>query len=137
MTPRQVELVQTSWAAVDPIAEAAADMFYSKLFALDPSLKRMFKGDMKEQGRKLMTMIGFAVKGLTRLDALVPGVQALGRRHAGYGVQDHHYETVATALLWTLEQGLGKAFTDEVRQAWIGAYNLLASTMKSAAKLAA
>jgi hemoglobin-like flavoprotein len=137
MTPRQVELVQSSWASVEPIAGAAAEIFYSKLFALDPSLKSLFKGDMQEQGRKLMSMIAFAVKGLSRLEALVPGVQALGRRHAGYGVRDMHYETVAAALLWTLQQGLGKAFTPNVREAWATAYGLLATTMKDAAKLAA
>ena len=137
MTPRQIELVQSSWASVEPIAAAAAGMFYSKLFALDPSLRSLFKGDMQEQGRKLMAMIAFAVKGLSRLEALVPGVQALGRRHAGYGVRDRHYETVATALLWTLQQGLGKAFTPDVREAWATAYGLLATTMKDAAKLAA
>jgi hemoglobin-like flavoprotein len=137
MTPRQLELVQSSWASVEPIADAAAEMFYNKLFALDPSLRALFKGDMREQGRKLMSMIAFAVKGLSRLEALVPGVQALGRRHAGYGVRDRHYETVATALLWTLQQGLGKAFTPDVREAWATAYGLLATTMKDAAKLAA
>lgn len=137
MTPRQLQLVQASWASVEPIAEGAAEIFYSKLFALDPSLRALFKGDMKEQGRKLMSMIGFAVKGLTRLEALLPGVQALGRRHAGYGVREKHYETVATALLWTLQQGLGGSFTTEVREAWATAYGLLASTMKDAAKVAA
>jgi hemoglobin-like flavoprotein len=137
MTPRQVELVQSSWASVEPIADAAAGMFYGKLFALDPSLKSLFRGDMKEQGRKLMSMIAFAVKGLARLDTLVPGVQALGRRHAGYGVSDRHYDTVATALLWTLQQGLGNAFTPDVREAWATAYGVLATTMKDAAKLAA
>ena len=137
MTPRQVELVQVSWASVEPIADAAAEIFYSKLFALDPSLRPLFRGEMKEQGRKLMSMIAFAVRGLSRLETLVPGVQALGRRHAGYGVRDKHYDTVATALLWTLNQGLGKAFTDEVREAWATAYGVLATTMKDAAKLAA
>jgi hemoglobin-like flavoprotein len=137
MTPRQVELVQVSWASVEPIGEVAAEIFYSKLFALDPSLRALFRGDMKEQGRKLMSMIAFAVRGLSRLDTLVPGVQALGRRHAGYGVRDKHYETVATALLWTLHQGLGKAFTDEVREAWATVYGVLATTMKESAKLAA
>lgn len=137
MTPVQIELVQASWARVQPIAEPAAEMFYNRLFALDPSLKPLFRGDMKEQGRKLMQMIAFAVNGLKRLDALVPGVQALGRRHAGYGVRDEHYATVATALLWTLEQGLGNAFTPQVREAWAAAYGLLAGTMKDAAKLAA
>ena len=103
MTPKQVALVQVSWEKVQPVAEQAAELFYSHLFSLDPSLQALFKGDMKAQGRKLMNMIGFAVKGLTRLDAIVPGVQALGRRHAGYGVRDEHYAMVASALLWTLE----------------------------------
>jgi hemoglobin-like flavoprotein len=137
VTPHQVDLVQASWARVRPIEEAAAQMFYNRLFALDPSLKPLFRGDMKEQGRKLMSMITFAVGGLTRLEALVPQVQALGRRHAGYGVRDEHYATVATALLWTLEQGLGGGFTAEVREAWTEAYGLLAGTMRNAAKLAA
>ena len=90
-----------------PIADTAAELFYGKLFSLDPSLKPLFKGDIKQQGRKLMSMIGTAVSGLTRLEQIVPAVQALGVRHAGYGVQPAHYGTVATALLWTLEQGLG------------------------------
>jgi len=137
VTPRQIELVQASWADVEPIAESAAEIFYSKLFALDPSLRPLFKSDMKAQGHNLMEMIGFAVRGLARLEALVPGVQALGRRHAGYGVREGHYDTVATALLWTLQQGLGREFTDEVREAWAAAYDLLASTMKDAAKVAA
>jgi hemoglobin-like flavoprotein len=137
MTPVQIELVQASWARVQPIAEPAAEMFYNRLFALDPSLRPLFRGEMKEQGRKLMSMIAFAVNGLRRLEALVPGVQALGRRHAGYGVRDEHYATVGSALLWTLEQGLGSAFTPQVREAWAAAYNLLAGTMRDAAKLAA
>lgn len=137
MTPRQIELVQASWKKVEPISEAAAELLYNRLFALDPSLRPMFRGDMKEQGRKLMGMVTFVVNGLTRLEALLPGVQALGRRHAGYGVRDEHYATVASALLWTLEQGLGNAFTPEVREAWTTAYQLLAGTMQDATKLAA
>ena len=134
MTPKQVALVQVSWEKVQPVAEQAAELFYSQLFSLDPSLQALFKGDMKAQGRKLMNMIGFAVNGLTRLDAIVPGVQALGRRHAGYGVKDGHYETVGAALLWTLRQGLGQSFTAEIQAAWAAAYDVLASTMKEAAK---
>jgi hemoglobin-like flavoprotein len=137
MTPNQIALVQRSWTQVLPIAETAAQMFYDRLFALDPSLRSLFRGEMKEQGRKLMAMISFAVNGLTRLEQIVPGVQALGRRHAGYGVRDEHYATVAAALLWTLEQGLGDSFTREVREAWVAAYGVLANTMKDAARLAA
>ena len=98
--------------------------------ALEPSLKRLFKGDMQEQGRKVMSMISVAVSSLTRLESIVPAVQALGRRHAGYGVQPRHYATVGAALIWTLEQGLGKAFTKEVEDAWRAAYGVLAATMQ-------
>jgi hemoglobin-like flavoprotein len=137
MTPEEVALVQGTWEKVTPIKETAADLFYGKLFELDPSLRPLFKGDIKEQGRKLMTMISAAVNGLTRLEQLVPAVQDLGRRHAGYGVTDEHYGTVATALIWTLEQGLGPAFTPEVKTAWVKTYTVLAKTMQDAAATAA
>lgn len=133
MTPKQIELVQTSWKKVLPIADTAAELFYGKLFALDPSLKPLFKGDIKEQGRKLMAMISVAVTGLTRIETIVPAVQDLGRRHVNYGVKDKHYDTVASALVWTLGQGLGEAFTPEVKDAWVSAYGVLAKTMKDAA----
>jgi hemoglobin-like flavoprotein len=133
MTPRQVELVQTTWEKCVPIADQAAALFYGKLFELDPSLKPMFKSDIKEQGKKLMQMITAAVRGLNDLGRLVPVVQDLGRRHVGYGVKDQHYDTVGTALLWTLEKGLGDAFTTEVKEAWTTVYTLLATTMKKAA----
>jgi hemoglobin-like flavoprotein len=133
MTPRQKLLVRTTFAQVLPIAETAAALFYARLFELDPSLRPLFTSDLREQGRKLMQMIAAAVRGLDDLDTLVPAVQALGRRHAGYGVQDEHYETVAVALLGTLELGLGDAFTDEAREAWTAVYWLLASTMKDGA----
>ncbi len=136
MTPEQKQLVQATFAKVAPIADDAAAMFYARLFELDPSLRPMFKGDMREQGRKLMQMIGVAVNGLDRLDALVPAVQQLGTRHAGYGVRDEHYDTVATALVWTLERGLGPAFTEDVKEAWVTVYGILASTMKQGAAAA-
>jgi hemoglobin-like flavoprotein len=133
MTPKQIELVQTSWKKVLPIADTAAELFYGKLFALDPALKPLFRGDIKEQGRKLMAMISVAVAGLTRLETIVPAVQDLGRRHVKYGVKDKHYDTVATALVWTLGQGLGEGFTPEVKDAWVSTYGVLAKTMKDAA----
>ena len=135
MNARQIELVQHSWSRIAPSAEIAGELFYGKLFVLDPSLKSMFRGDIREQGRKLMAMITFAVNGLTRLDAIAPGLQALGRRHAGYGVEDRHYALVASALLWTLEKGLANKFTDEVRDAWLSAYNTLAATMREASRV--
>ena len=137
MTPKQIELVQSSWQQVQPVADHAAALFYTRLFHLDPSLKPLFRGNMEEQGRKLMTMIGFAVNGLSRLDKLLPGLQALGERHAGYGVRDEHYDTVASALLWTLRKGLGPLFDDETKAAWVAAYGALSSVMKEAAKVEA
>src|SRR3954452_24569678 len=131
MTPEQKLLVQTSFAQVVPIAGTAATLFYDRLFELDPSLRAMFKGDMEEQKRKLMTMLQVAVANLNRLDTLVPAVQNLGARHVGYGVQPHHYATVGAALLWTLEQGLGPAFTPDVRDAWVAVYTLLADVMQT------
>lgn len=132
MTPEQIGLVQGTWAKVVPIKEAAAELFYGKLFELDPSLRALFKGDMKEQGRKLMTMINVAVGSLDKLDTIVPAVKDLGRRHAGYGVQAAHYGTVAAALLWTLEKGLGDAFTPDAKAAWTETYTVLATTMQNA-----
>jgi hemoglobin-like flavoprotein len=136
MTPEQKTLVRDSFAKVAPIAPQAAALFYDRLFTLDPSLKPLFKGDMTEQGRKLMAMIGTAVANLNKLDTIVPAVQDLGRRHAGYGVPASSYDTVAEALLWTLGQGLGDAFTPEVKAAWTEAYTILATVMKDAAAAA-
>jgi hemoglobin-like flavoprotein len=132
-TPEQVALVQESFELVAPIAETAAELFYNRLFELDPSVKPLFKGDMTEQGKKLMAMIATAVKGLNNPEKLIPAVEQLGRNHVGYGVVPEHYDTVGAALIWTLEQGLGDAFTPEVKDAWIAVYTLLASVMKDAA----
>ena len=138
MTPEQVKMVQDSFAKVVPIADAAAEMFYNKLFELDPALKPLFESsDMKTQGNKLMTMIGTAVAGLSNLESIVGAVEDLGKRHVGYGVQDSHYDTVGAALLWTLEQGLGDDFSPEVKEAWGTVYGILANTMKTAAAKAA
>lgn len=136
MTPRQIALVQESWNKVQPLADAAAELLYARLFALDPSLEVLFKGDMREQGRKVMAMISVAVSSLSRLESIVPAVQALGRRHAGYGVEERHYAVVESALVWTLEQGLGAGFTREVEDAWRTAYGVLATTMKQGSKQA-
>ena len=133
MDQESIRLVQQTWKQVDPIRDQAAALFYGRLFELDPSLRPLFKGDMAEQGRKLMNMLATAAMGLDRLDGIVGEVQALGRRHVAYSVQDAHYDTVGAALLWTLEQGLGDAFTPQVKAAWTDAYTLLAGTMKQAA----
>lgn len=136
MTPEQVTLIKTSWAKVVPISDAAAEIFYTKLFELDPELKTLFKGDMKDQGKKLMAMINTAVNGLDDLEGIVPAVQDLGKRHVDYGVKDEDYDTVGTALISTLEIGLDKEFTDDVKEAWVTVYTVLSTTMKDAAATA-
>ncbi len=133
MTPEQIQLCKDSWTKVEPIADDAAALFYNNLFEADPSLKTLFKGDMTEQGRKLMEMIGTAVRMLDKLDQLVPVVQNLGVRHVDYGVKNEHYATVGGALLLTLSQGLGEDFTPEVKEAWTEAYGILSKTMIDAA----
>lgn len=136
MTPYQIALVKDSFRKVAPIAEQAAALFYARLFDLDPTLRRLFRGDMQEQGRKLMQMLGTAVAALDRLDALLPVARQLGARHVAYGVRDEHYATVGAALLWTLEKGLGTDFTDEVKAAWVDTYTLVSSTMIAGARSA-
>ena len=130
MNSEQINLVQASFAEVRPIATVAAELFYTRLFVLDPSLRPMFRGDLAHQGRMLMAMLNSAVNGLTQLDTVVPVVRQLGARHAKYGVRDEHYATVGSALLWTLEQGLGEKFTPAVRDAWAAAYDMLAGVMQ-------
>lgn len=137
MAPAEITLVKDSFRKIVPISDQAAALFYARLFELDPSLRQLFRGNMLEQGRKLMTMIAMAVSALERLDTLVPQVRALGTRHAGYGVTEDHYATVGAALLWTLEKGLGPDFTPAVREAWTSVYSLLANTMIEAQREAA
>ncbi len=132
MTPEQVRLVQSSMQKVLFISEIAAELFYRRLFELDPALRPLFHGDIKEQGRKLIQMLHSVVDSLGQLGTILPEVEAMARRHVVYGVQPQHYDTVGTALLWTLEQGLGNGFTAEVRAAWTEAYNLLAGVMQKA-----
>ena len=134
VTSAQKQLVHNSFVKIAPIADDAAALFYRRLFQLDPRLKLMFRGDMSEQRKKLMQMITAAVKGLDHLEQLVPVLQDLGRRHAGYGVADAHYDIVGQALLWTLDKALGRDFTPELRDAWTTVYTLLATTMQEAAR---
>ena len=135
MTPTEIGLIRESWASVVPIADTAASLFYARLFELDPAIERLFRRtDMDAQRKNLMQTLTVVVKSLDTLDQIVPAVQALGRRHAGYGVREAHYDTVGEALLWTLETGLGEAFTSDVRAAWAAAYGTLASVMIEAAR---
>lgn len=129
-------LVQASWNKIAAIAPQAAELFYANLFNADPSLKLLFKTDMRAQGHKLMQTIGFAVDKLDDLETLVPILQNLGRQHAGYGVRESHYDTVGAALFATLEQGLGADFTPQLAAAWASVYGVMAEAMITAANAA-
>lgn len=130
MTPTQIELIRTSWASVEPIADVAASLFYERLFEQDPAVRRLFrKTDMAAQKKNLMQTLTVVVKSIDRLDTIVPAVQALGARHAGYGVTPEMFGTVGQALLDTLATGLGDAFTTECRNAWIDAFQILSGVM--------
>lgn len=134
MTPEQVQLVQDSFAKVAAIRDQAAALFYRRLFELDPGLRPLFKGAMTAQGARLMTALGGVVGSLDQLERILPALCALGHRHGAYGVRPEHYATVGEALIWTLQQALGPAFTREMRRAWIDAYGRLAWTMIAAAE---
>src|SRR5260370_33285912 len=129
MTPVEIDLVQSSFAKVVPIADAAAELFYGRLFEIAPEVKPLFNGDMREQGRKLMTTLGVVVSGLKNLEAILPAAKALAVRHVGYGVAAAHYRPVGQALIWTLEKGPGQGFPAEVRDAWLAAYGALSGVM--------
>ncbi|MET0068135.1 MAG: globin family protein [Candidatus Thiodiazotropha sp.] len=137
MTPDTIQLVKSSWAQVTPIADQAAALFYGRLFEVYPEVKPYFKGDMTEQGRKLMAMIGTAVNSLDNLEPLLPAIRESGKRHAAYGVKEVDYDKVADALIWTLGEGLGEAFTADVKSAWVSTYGALSEVMKDGAREAA
>jgi hemoglobin-like flavoprotein len=134
MRPETERLVRESWSRFEPVAEPSARFFYEKLFELDPEAQRLFaQTDMEAQGRKVMHMFAEIVRTLDQPEALVSEVADLGRRHVHYGVSDGQYDSVGIALLWTLERGLGPAFTDEVRNAWTEAYLLVSTVLRRAA----
>jgi hemoglobin-like flavoprotein len=133
MTPDQVKLVQDSFKKVATIAPQAADLFYDRLFQIAPEVRPLFPIDLRTQKQKLMSMLTTAVTNLHQVEKIVPAVQDLGRRHARYGVKDAHYKPVGEALIWTLEKGLGSAFTQPVREAWLAAYSTLSGVMAEAA----
>jgi hemoglobin-like flavoprotein len=136
MTPAKVQLVQDSFKKIVPIAATAADLFYDRLFTIEPELRSLFPQNLSQQKNKLMQMLASAVTNLHQMEKILPAVQALGRRHVDYGVTDIHYEIVGEALVWTLEQGLGDDFTPPVREAWTETFLRVSGVMKNAAAAA-
>lgn len=133
MTPDQVKLVQLSFAKVAPISETAAVLFYDRLFEIAPTVRAMFPSDMTEQRKKLRAMLAAVVNGLANLESILPAASALAKRHLTYGARAEHYPVVGSALLWTLEKGLGEAWTPDVAEAWTAAYGTLSGYMISEA----
>jgi len=133
MKDSEIALIRSSFDKVTPIADTAAKLFYARLFETAPEVRPLFRSDMTEQGRKLMTTLRVVVNGLHDLPAVVPVAGALAKRHVAYGVTREHYAPVGAALLWTLEQGLGDAFTPDTREAWSKAYVILSDAMIAAA----
>ena len=133
MNPAQIKLVQESFAKVAPISEQAAVIFYDRLFELAPQVRAMFPNDMTEQRKKLMATLAVVVNGLTNLEAVLPAASALAKRHVAYGARPAHYPVVGGALLWTLEKGLGDAWTSDTAAAWTAAYGTLSGYMISEA----
>jgi hemoglobin-like flavoprotein len=134
LTPTQIGHIRHSFSLVEPIAQQAAALFYNNLFTADPNLRRLFQGNMAQQGARLMNMIATAVDLLEQPDALLPALRKLGARHVNYGVRDEHYATVGAALLKTLKQGLGEAYTDDVQASWVALYGVVSQTMMEAAR---
>ncbi len=133
ISEEQKRLVKSSFAKVEPIADVAADIFYTQLFKYDPSLKALFKSDIKSQGKKLMAALKLAVSSLDNLDKLVPVLEKMAVTHVGYGVKVEDYTPVGNALLFALKQGLGSEFSPQLRQAWIDTYSVMATVMRQAA----
>jgi len=135
MTPRQKDIINETWQCVVPIGDTAAKLFYDRLFEIDSSLKPLFANtDLPQQRMKLLKSLNDIVDSIDNLEALLPEIQALGRRHVAYGVRDEHYDTVGAALLWALEQGLGEAWSEEASEAWAAAYALIAEVMVDATR---
>ena len=138
MTPKQIELLRNSWRNIGPFADHAAQLFYTRLFEISPEIKELFKfADMAEQRKKLLIALNLAVLNAHALNTIMPELEALGRRHASYGVKNSHYDAVGQALVWTLEQDLGAAFIDDVRSAWTDFYHQVANAMMNGPQAAA
>ena len=136
MTPMQTRLVRAAFHELVPLTTQAMALFYGRLFEIAPELRPLFKGDLKVQGKQLMTALGTAIDDLDDPDVLLPKLRELGRRHVGYGVKEADYDLFGTALIWTLEAGLGATFTPIVKDAWTALYQIVAATMKEGARAA-
>ncbi len=137
MTFEEIEAVELTWSQVAATPDAAAKLFYASLFAEHPELRPLFRGDMAEQGKKLMQTLALAVSCLRRPDTIREPVERLGARHVAYGVRREHYPLVGATLVDTLRQALGAELTPEAEKAWQSAITLLAGWMIQGAEASA
>lgn len=129
MTEAQIQLVKQSWSLVATNPEAAGKLFYNRLFEVAPGVRHMFKGEITEQSRKLMSMLAMVVSKLDKLDTLIDEVKMLAKRHDKYGARPEHYAVVGQCLIWTLNRGLGEKWNKETEEAWVMAYTVLSTAM--------
>jgi hemoglobin-like flavoprotein len=135
MTPRQINLIKTSWQAAATNPQAVGQLFYGRLFEIAPDVRPMFnRATIDEQSKKLLATISFVISKLDKLEDIIDEVAKLARRHVTYGVMPEHYAAVGAALLWTLEQGLGDQWNDELKEAWTTCYTILSGAMISASE---
>ncbi len=134
MTLHQISLIKTTWQAAAANPELVGSLFYNRLFEIAPEVKPMFsRSTIQEQSKKLLAMLSYVISKLNKLEDITDEVAKLAERHVKYGVEEKHYSCVGEALLWTLEKGLGKSWTNEVKQAWTMCYGILSTAMINAA----
>jgi len=134
LSPEQIMLVQSSWEEIEPMSGKIGEAFYAKLFELDKSAAALFEGDINQQARTLMGMIGMAVSLLDKPEAMSAALRDLGERHAQYGVQHAHFAPFGDALIWGVEKALGPAFTPEIREAWEALIDFLFGSMQQSVR---
>jgi hemoglobin-like flavoprotein len=133
VTAVQKSLVQASWQELSQHSVHVAELFYDRLFELDPSLEELFPQNLSVQSTKLMRAIGAVVRGLDDMERVTPMLQDLGRRHLDYGARPGHYVTMGKALLWTIEQSLEGEFPPRLKEAWAEVFAWVSSLMIDAA----
>jgi len=131
MTKEDITQVQESWHSVAPVKRVAAELFYVKLFELDPTMKLLFSDDLQLRERRFLQLMDATINGLERADVLKPAIRELGFRHPLFGDSDEHHGTVAIALMWTLEKCLRKDLTFELRAAWTRTFGVLSQTLRT------
>ena len=129
MKAEQLQLVLQSLNEIQLLADKITTDFYQHLFEVEPSIRELFKGDIKRQGSMFITTLSLAVNGLSRMEDIQPAVRTLGERHSGYGVKPEYFQPFRESFLWALERHLRDDFTPELKSAWTEAFEMLSEAM--------